>query len=126
VTGSGHPASGFVYKLVAHRDDAGRWIPVAKKSAAKATVGGRKSPVRTLVDGTAVEETIRIGDQAAPGSGRELLVPLLQQGAIDEQFRGAGGTLKAREHCAMSLAELPVDALRLGRGEPAIPTVYVD
>ncbi|NYF10235.1 nicotinate phosphoribosyltransferase [Leifsonia sp. AK011] len=125
VTGSGHPASGFVYKLVAHRDDAGQWIPVAKKSAAKATVGGRKSPVRTLVDGTAVAETIRIGDDAEPTTGRELLVPLLREGVIDEQYRGADGTLRAREHCAESLAELPADALRLGRGEPAIPTVYV-
>ncbi len=46
VTGSGHPAAGLVYKLVARRDDAGAWRSVAKKSAAKATIGGRKTPVR--------------------------------------------------------------------------------
>ena len=44
VTGSGHPASGMVYKLVAHTIDSGEWVSVAKKSAEKATVGGRKFP----------------------------------------------------------------------------------
>ena len=45
VTGSGFPASGMVYKLVAHRPrgHVGDWIPVAKKSDGKASVGGRKA-----------------------------------------------------------------------------------
>ena len=126
VTGSGHPASGFVYKLVAHRDDAGSWIPVAKKSAAKATVGGRKTPVRTLAGDTAVAETIHVGAPPAEPAGRALLVPLLESGVPDDTYRGAAGTLLARERCAASLAELPADALRLSRGEPAIPTTYVE
>jgi nicotinate phosphoribosyltransferase len=62
VTGSGHPAAGLVYKLVARRDDSGAWASVAKKSAAKATIGGRKFPVRTLVGGIADAETIYIGN----------------------------------------------------------------
>ena len=124
VTGSGHPASGFVYKLVAHRDDAGEWISVAKKSAAKATVGGRKTPVRTLVNGTAVAETIHIEEEPAMDAGRELLVPLVTDGVFDETYRGHAGTELAREHHASAMAELPPDALRLGRGEPAIPTLY--
>ncbi|MDO9395331.1 MAG: nicotinate phosphoribosyltransferase, partial [Herbiconiux sp.] len=45
VTGSGHPAAGMVYKLVAHEDGEGRWVSVAKKSADTATHGGRKHPV---------------------------------------------------------------------------------
>ena len=32
----------------------------------------------------------------------------------------------AREHHAMARAELPLRALRLSHGEPAIPTTYVD
>lgn len=46
VTGSGHPTAGMVYKLV---EVAGR--PVAKKSADKASVGGKKTSYR-LADGS--------------------------------------------------------------------------
>jgi nicotinate phosphoribosyltransferase len=126
VTGSGHPAAGLVYKLVARRDDAGAWQSVAKKSVAKATVGGRKYPVRSLVNGIADAETIYVG--AAPAtsaSERPLLVPLITAGAIDENHLGVGGTLAAREHRAVAVAELPEDALRLSKGDPAIPTNYV-
>lgn len=124
VTGSGHPAAGLVYKLVAHRDSSGEWLSVAKKSAAKATVGGRKTPVRTLERGSAVAETIYVGSDAPADSGRPLLVPLVSDGVIDERYRGEQGASLARQQCAASIEELPADALRLGRGEPAIPTVY--
>ncbi|MCU1507752.1 MAG: nicotinate phosphoribosyltransferase [Glaciihabitans sp.] len=126
VTGSGHPAAGFVYKLVAHRDDAGAWVSVAKKSAEKATVGGRKFPVRSLANGVAQAETIYIGTApATTPDERPLLVPLVTAGVADKQFLGAGGTSAAREHRALAVAELPDDALRLSRGEVAIPTDYV-
>ena len=46
VTGSGHPTSSFVYKLVAHADDAGEMVSVAKRSVDKASVGGRKYALR--------------------------------------------------------------------------------
>ncbi|MDA4835088.1 nicotinate phosphoribosyltransferase, partial [Enterobacter hormaechei] len=42
VTGSGSPAAGMVYKLVAHRNSDGEWLPVAKKSSGKIGRGGRK------------------------------------------------------------------------------------
>lgn len=126
VTGSGHPAAGFVYKLVAHRDDAGEWVSVAKKSAAKATVGGRKHPVRSCVDGVAASEQIHIGAAPAPAiDSRALLVDLVIAGVPDDAFRGIEGTRRAREHRATVIAELAGDALRLSRGEPAIPTVYI-
>jgi len=125
VTGSGHPAAGMVYKLVAHKNDDGDWISVAKKSAEKATVGGRKRPVRSLGNGVAYAETIYIEDSSAPtATERDLLVPLVTDGVADPQWLGAAGTSAAREHRASAVAELPEDALRLGRGEPAIPTVY--
>ena len=125
VTGSGHPAAGMVYKLVAHRDGDGNWVDVAKKSAAKATVGGRKHPVRTLENGVAVAETIYVGD-APPASDTErpLLVPLVVAGKPVAEYLGAHGTGVARRQRAASMAELPADALRLSRGEAAIPTVY--
>jgi len=126
VTGSGHPAAGLVYKLVARRDDAGAWKSVAKKSAAKATIGGRKTPVRAVVGGVAQSETIYIGDApAASSNSRELLVPLVTDGVIDDRYLGPSGTALAREHRAAAVAELPANALRLSKGEPAIPTYYV-
>ncbi len=162
VTGSGHPAAGMVYKLVAHRDDAGEWVSVAKKSVAKATVGGRKTASRTLVRGIATEENIHVETEqpaavsdggaaagggpagagsagggpagagsAGAGSGgsettvqRPLMVALMTAGVADAAWTGAAGTLAAREHRAAAVAELPADALRLSRGEPAIPTRY--
>ncbi len=122
VTGSGHPASGMVYKLVAHETESGKWVSVAKKSADKATVGGRKYPERTIVNGVATAETIHVG--AAGDSGRDLLVSLVTNGRLDAAARGPEGTAAARAHHAAAIAELPPAALSLGRGEPAIPTDY--
>jgi len=125
VTGSGHPAAGMVYKIVAHRNDDNEWISVAKKSTDKATVGGRKRPVRSLNNGVAYAETIYVEDTAEPTDAeRDLHVDLITNGVADPQWLGATGVAAAREHRAAAVAELPVDALRLGRGEPAIPTVY--
>lgn len=126
VTGSGHPAAGLVYKLVARRDDVGAWTPVAKKSAAKATIGGRKTPVRTLVNGVADSETIYVGRAPdASADARQLLVPLVTGGRPEEGYLGVEGTVRARDHHAAAVAELPADALRLSKGEPAIPTRYL-
>jgi nicotinate phosphoribosyltransferase len=130
VTGSGHPASGMVYKLVAHRsvDGTGEWISVAKKSDGKATVGGRKHPVRRLDEsGTAVAEAIHVIERGASveDRGRDLLVPLITDGVVHREHLGHAGTVAAREHRAMALAELPDQALRVSRGDPVLPTLYV-
>jgi len=124
VSGSGHPAAGMVFKLVARVDDAGEWVSVAKSSAAKATVGGRKHAVRVLRDGVAVEERIKIGGTTTEDDERALLVPLVTDGVVDERWTGADGTARAREHRATAVAELPHEALRLSRGEAVLPTVY--
>lgn len=124
VTGSGHPASGMVYKLVAHVNDDGEWVPVAKRSASKVGVAGRKHPVRSLAEGTAIAETIHVREAPDSPDGRNLLVSLVTGGAIDDRARGHEGTERAREHRAAALAELPAEAMRLSRGDPAIPTVY--
>lgn len=125
VTGAGHPASGMVYKLVAHLDDDGRWQSVAKTSASKVGIGGRKFAVRTLRDGRATAETVFTAGAPEAVDGRELLTSLVTNGAIDDRHRGPEGVARAREHAVTALAELPPDALRLSRGEPAIPTVYL-
>ena len=59
VTGSGAPTAGMVYKLV---EVDGR--PVAKRSAAKESRGGRKSAVRRYKPtGTAIEEIVHDADR---------------------------------------------------------------
>ncbi|MCU1584673.1 MAG: nicotinate phosphoribosyltransferase [Microbacteriaceae bacterium] len=126
VTGSRSPAAGFVYKLVARRDDEGNWLSVAKTSAQKETVGGRKFPVRELTaDGRASAELIHLREPEATTAGhRPLLVPLVVDGVPIERFRGRAGTELARTHRASAIAELPLEAFRLGRGEPVIPTRF--
>ena len=125
VTGSGSPTAGMVYKLVARQGADGEWVSVAKRSAAKLSVGGRKCAARIRnSDGVATSEAILLGVHDAPDGGRPLLVPLMVAGVADDRFRGPDGTRLAREHCAAAIAELPQEAFRLARGEPVIPTVY--
>lgn len=126
VTGSGAPTAGMVYKLVARQDASGQWIPVAKWSASKVGIGGRKFPVRSLGDGgLASAEIIHVGaPPEPPNADRPLLVPLVVDGMADGRFRGTAGTALARDHRAAAVQELPPEAFRLARGEPVIPTIY--
>lgn len=121
VTGSGHPTVGLVYKLVARESAGGEMVAVAKKSTAKASVGGRKFALRRLsADGIAEAEVIGIG--AAPrDDGRALLVPLVTDGEIV----GREPLQAARDRHAASRAELPLEARSMLRGEPVIPTEWV-
>jgi len=125
VTGSGHPAAGMVFKLVARTGDDGEWVPVAKHSTGKATVGGRKLPVRRTRDGVAIEETVFVDEPAEVIEGRLLDTTFIEDGAYAPEHLGTAGVEAARAHHRAAIAELPADALRLSRGEPAIPTVYV-
>jgi len=105
VTGSGSPTAGFVYKLVAVAQDDdpdSPCVPVAKRSAGKSTVGGRKWAYRTP-DG---REVLR--DEPG-GDGRALQEPLPEREDLE----------RARAHCAQALAALPADARRLDAGAPA-------
>jgi nicotinate phosphoribosyltransferase len=125
VTGSGAPAAGLVYKLVARADEAGTWTAVAKNSSGKPSRGGHKE-ARRLIDGAiAVEEAVGIPDLPADlDDGRPLSVDLVVAGEVDESFTGPGGVKKACARHDESLAELPRSARRLQDGEPAIPTVF--
>ena len=133
VVGSGSPTMGMVYKLVARTGDDGEWVSVAKKSADKASVGGRKS-VRRLHDarGVARAELLFLGDGpggSAEGAelaehGREVLVLLVQDGELLPGHTGADGIAAARERHRRVVAELPPVAMSLTRGDPAIPTEY--
>ena len=124
VTGSGHPTSSFVYKLVAREDDGGRLVGVAKRSVDKASVGGRKHAFRRYDDGgTAEAEVVRTGpasDAAVAGPReRPLLVPLVEGGRVV----GREELTAARERHLAVREELPLEARQLSRGEPVLPTL---
>jgi len=119
VTGSGAPTAALVYKLVARQDSAGALQPVAKRSAEKTSIGGRKYALRRRSHGVAEVEVIGIGHPPTDdGDDRPLLVPLVRAGEIV----GAEPLADARARHAASLAELPATARQLSRGEPVIPT----
>jgi nicotinate phosphoribosyltransferase len=117
VTGSGAATAGLVYKLV---EVDGR--PVGKTSVGKPSRGGRKWALRRRgPDGVAVEEVLRVGRAPVDdGDDRPLQVRLIEGG----QVVGAEPLAAARDRHQRSLDELPATALRLQRGEPAIPTVF--
>jgi nicotinate phosphoribosyltransferase len=115
----------MVFKLVSRQGSDGEWVDVAKKSTAKATVAGQKFPVRTMRDGDAFAETIYLDPPAPSPVERSLDVRLVTAGEPDPRFLGAAGTELARARRAASIAELPAGALRLSRGDPALPTVYI-
>lgn len=118
VTGSSHPTAGFVYKLVAHQQDAD-WVAVEKRSESKASRGGKKSATRKLQSGVAVSELV--GD---PAKGRSLQSSLVVDGAPVQHESPIETVLSAREHHKLAISELPEAGRRLSKGEPAIPTVF--
>jgi nicotinate phosphoribosyltransferase len=127
VTGSGHPTCGFVYKLVARAEADGAdapLVPVAKKSADKISIGGRKHALRRLsADGVAEAEIVGIDVRTADdGNDRTLLTLLVSGGAVV----GEESLDVARDRHHRVRAELPAEALKMSKGEPVIETVYVN
>jgi nicotinate phosphoribosyltransferase len=126
-TGSGSPTAGFVYKLVSFEGENGQWQSVAKKSALKTNVGGRKHAIRRIdAHGTATAEVIGSEVQVShDANDRALTVNFVQAGQINEEFIGKDATARAREHHKLVKAELPLQGLRLMRGEAAIVTELI-
>jgi nicotinate phosphoribosyltransferase len=125
VVGSGYPTAELVYKLVARSVGTEPDSPtegVAKLSTGKPTHKGRKWAHRRLEDRTAVAEVVCTHPECTVDGGRQLLVPLVTEGRIV----GREPIAAARERHLRSRAELPPSALKLSRGEPALPTTYDD
>jgi nicotinate phosphoribosyltransferase len=119
VTGSGAPTAKMVYKLV---EVDGR--PVAKRSAAKESRGGRKSAVRRYKPtGTAIEEVVHpaINPPTVGEHDRVVPVPLMRGGELVPDLPTLD---ESREHLRAALVSVPWEGLKLSRGEPAIPTVF--
>ncbi|GAB2877528.1 nicotinate phosphoribosyltransferase [Nocardioides pacificus] len=123
VTGSGHPTSGFVYKLVSREGSNGEMEPVAKKSKDKASIGGRKSAVRRRSPaGVAEAELVGVGvTPTNDGDDRPLMVELVRKGEV--VGRESLDDARARHEAAR--AELPIAAQSMSRGQPVIETIHV-
>ncbi|MBB6378677.1 nicotinate phosphoribosyltransferase [Pseudonocardia eucalypti] len=119
VTGSGAPTAGMVYKLV---EVDGR--PVAKRSSAKESRGGRKSAMRRYKPtGTALEEVVHRADSPLPAGphDRVLPVPLMRGG---QRVADLETLEQSRERLRAALVSVPWEGLKLSKGDPAIPTVF--
>ena len=125
VTGSGVPAAGFVYKMVAFQDESGQWHEVSKQSAKKTNLGGKKQAIRSHENEIATAELISATNPLLSQGDRKLLVDLVIQGEIRSGLVGVEGVESARAHHAQVKAQLPASAHRLTKGEPAIPTKFV-
>ena len=98
--------------------------PVEKRSASKTSVGGRKWALRRLSpDGVAEAEVVGIEERPDGRRGRPRV-----DGRPGPRGRAAArpDLTAARKRHLASRAELPASALRLQRGEVAIPTVFED
>jgi nicotinate phosphoribosyltransferase len=125
VTGSGHPTASMVYKLVARAesdDPKAPLVPVAKKSSGgKTSVGGRKWAARRPdADGVAEAEVVGTG-QVPAELADQLLVELVKSGEV--VAREPLDVVRDRHTAAR--AGLPLSATQLSRGEPVIPTEYI-
>lgn len=129
VTGSGAPTCAMVYKLTERQNSSGVMQAVAKKSVGKASVPGRKLAYRSYEYNLAEAEHIiagedeKLNDFKPPKDWRNLLVTYVDKGRINKKYQGGQAVLKARDHRAQVLEELPIGALSLMRGEPILPTI---
>ncbi|RDI23706.1 nicotinate phosphoribosyltransferase [Lentzea flaviverrucosa] len=121
VVGSGAPTAGMVYKLV---EVDGRHVE--KRSTSKTSRGGWKKALRRHKDtGTALEEVV-FQASSEPELGphdRLVQIPLMRGGQVADEVP----TLEqSRERLRAALVSVPWEGLKLSRGEPAIPTIYLE
>lgn len=122
-TGSGHPTASMVYKLVSVADEPGAdapMRPVAKKSAAKVSVGGRKTAFREYDDaGSLTREAFVVDTTEVPG--RPLHVAAVRRGEVVHR----PSLEEVRVFAAQQLATLPAAAGNVSAGPPHL-TVTLD
>ncbi|MFC7376259.1 nicotinate phosphoribosyltransferase [Brachybacterium sp. GCM10030268] len=144
VTGGGHPAPGFVYKLVEREGADGAMHPVGKQSLDKATLGAGKRAFRMLVGDRAHAELVLPGEAEIAEFERELTaellaaeanpdwsrtnlrplqVPMILGGEPTDPLRPPERVEKARQRHADSIRELDLPADDGPDGPIAIPTV---
>jgi nicotinate phosphoribosyltransferase len=127
VTGSGRPTAGMVFKLVARAVAPGPdapLLPVAKRSPGKTSTGGRPYAVRRSDEhGRAAAEVVVTGGRPpSRADQRPLQIALVRAGEIV----ASSSIAEAQEAHRRAMADLPPHAMQLSKGDPAIPTVFLD
>lgn len=133
VTGSGEATANFVYKLVAIQSQPSdqQLTPVAKKSVAKSTLGGRKSPFRIFDEqGLAKLEFLDWVDVDGDGINLANLnqdnYRMLQEKVVNQGAPADLASLASlRESHKITKGQLNPTAFDLQPGPPAIPTVFL-
>lgn len=115
VTGSGHPTAKMVFKLVEREAPDGSMLPVAKKSASKNSIGGRKIAYRTVENNTFTGEYYNINGEV-PAGAMPLQVTYLHDGetVFEDTIE------EARERHYASLAMLADEAKTVSAGDAAL------
>jgi nicotinate phosphoribosyltransferase len=142
VTGSGYPTCEMIYKLVEREGADGQMVGVAKKSAHKGNTKWRKDAYRAYKYGVADSEIVVSGPQQAldrwtspydtdeaASEGmtvRPLLITAVDHGDFDDSLTTTDALYAARDRHKKELASLPIQALSLQEGDPAIPTEMYD
>jgi len=122
-TGSGHPTCGMVYKLVEREAEDGSMVPVAKRAAGKKSLGGLKTPVRTIDgEGNYSREILfgrADGDILALEEFRETPLAFQQVELLSPEGSDYDGSLEAAQNRLRSeLTRLPEEALSVIAGDP--------
>jgi len=135
VTGSGAPTANFVYKLVAidkSNAQSPSFSPVAKRSAAKATLGGRKFPWRAIDSrNKAVVEYLEIINSPEnptdiPEFEAKKLRPLQKQIIRNGEPQANPLLDEIRILHRDSLSELEESAREIASGDPCLRTMLLD
>ena len=108
------PASGWPWRRPPSR---------RRASAGARTPHGGSTPRAPRARSSSSSATVPSGEPEfeAGSELRPLMVELMADGVADPAFLGAEGTRAARAHRAEAMQELPIEAFRLGRGEPRDP-----
>jgi putative nicotinate phosphoribosyltransferase len=125
VTGSGAPTAGLTYKLVAIEDDHGDLQRVAKRSAGKAGIGGRKVAKRTFDGSTLIEELLvgpNIATTIAKLGNASVQVPFILAGVTQPYADVAGA--RALHERSMILVEA-IGARSIVAGKTAVQPLIV-
>lgn len=128
VTGSGAPTCAMVYKLTERENSAGEMQPVAQEVEGQGHRSGPQArlPLLRILAGRLRTRHLRLRRQArripAGRRRKDLLVDYVTNGENHSEYQGHDAIVNAHNYRAQALAELPIGAQSLMKGDPVIPT----
>ena len=121
VTGSGHPTSSMVYKIVSRRNDEGVMESVEKKADGKGHPGGAKTLYRIFDDaGILVDEKFKIVEDLSAQIPNSVFELLIENGEVVNPITAEEATMKARKRHLSDMSHLPEIAKSITAGKSYI------